>query len=90
MADIKQDLLSDAAGVTLSDSATVQMNLVCTTEASLSLGAIAGILTATDLSGKKELLVVTTKTNEAGKYLFLAVLCAANTWSRPSWTGKAG
>ncbi len=90
MADIKQDLLSDAAGVTLSDSATVQMNLVCTTEASLSLGAIAGILTATDLSGKKELLVVTTKTNEAGKYLFLAVLWAANTWSRPSWTGKAG
>ena len=51
MADIKQDLLSDAAGVTLSDSATVQMNLVCTTEDSLSLGAIAGILTATDLSG---------------------------------------
>lgn len=44
-------LLSDAAGVTLSDSATVQMNLVCTAEASLSLGAIAGILTATDLSG---------------------------------------
>ena len=44
-------LLSDAAGVTLSDSATVQMNLACTADATLSLGAIAGTLTAKDLSG---------------------------------------
>nr|WP_317284527.1 hypothetical protein [uncultured Dysosmobacter sp.] len=28
----------------------------------------------TDLSGKKELLVATTKTNEAGKYLFGGVV----------------
>lgn len=44
-------LLSDAAGVTLSDSATVQMNLACTADATLSLGAIAGTLTAKDLNG---------------------------------------
>ena len=43
--------LSDAAGVILSDGATVQMDLACTADATLSLGAIAGILTATDRSG---------------------------------------
>lgn len=41
-------LLSDAAGVTLSAGATTQMNLTCTPEASLSLGAIAGVLTVSD------------------------------------------
>ena len=44
--------LSDAAGVTLSDGSTVQVNLVCTKDVTLSLGAIAGTLTVTDpLSG---------------------------------------
>ena len=37
--------LSDAAGVTLSAQSTVQIDLVCTPDASLSLGAIAGVLT---------------------------------------------
>ncbi len=41
--------LSDAAGVTLSENATTQINLLCTADATLSLGAIAGILTAVDL-----------------------------------------
>lgn len=36
--------LSDAAGVTLSASTTAQVNLTCTADATLSLGAIAGIL----------------------------------------------
>lgn len=37
--------LSDAAGVTLSDGSTVQVNLVCTKDVTLSLGTIAGTLT---------------------------------------------
>lgn len=41
-------LLSDAAGVTLSAGATTQMNLTCIAEATLTLGAIAGVLTVTD------------------------------------------
>lgn len=41
-------LLSDAAGVTLSSGATTQINLTCTPEVSLSLGAIAGVLTVSD------------------------------------------
>lgn len=41
-------LLSDAAGVTLSAGSTVQINLTCTAEASLSLGTIAGVLTVAD------------------------------------------
>ena len=41
-------LLSDPVGVTLAGSDTVQMDLVCTADASLSLGAIAGVLTTTD------------------------------------------
>lgn len=40
--------LSDAAGVTLTTSATTQMNLVCVPDVTLSLGAIAGTLTVTD------------------------------------------
>lgn len=43
--------LSDAAGVTLSASATTQINLTCTEDVTLALGAIAGVLTAMDLSG---------------------------------------
>ena len=41
-------LLSDAAGVTLSAGATTQINLTCTADVSLSLGAIAGVLTVAD------------------------------------------
>lgn len=43
--------LSDAAGVTLSSGVTAQVNLTCTADATLSLGAIAGILTAADPTG---------------------------------------
>lgn len=43
--------LSDAAGVTLSASATTQVNLTCPADASLSLGAIAGILNAAGAGG---------------------------------------
>ena len=38
-------LLSDAAGVTLSAGSTLSLNLTCTPDATLSLGAIAGVLT---------------------------------------------
>ena len=41
-------LLRDAAGVTLSAGATTQINLTCTADVSLSLGAIAGVLTVAD------------------------------------------
>lgn len=41
-------LLSDAAGVTLSAGSTTQINLVCIPEATLALGAIAGVLTVND------------------------------------------
>ena len=41
-------LLSDAAGVTLSAGATTQINLTCMADVSLSLGAIAGVLTVAD------------------------------------------
>lgn len=40
--------LSDAAGVTLSEGSTVQVNLTCTLDTSLALGAIAGVLTISD------------------------------------------
>ena len=43
--------LSDAVGVTLSTSSTTQVNLICTADVTLSLGAIAGVLTVTDLQG---------------------------------------
>ncbi len=41
-------LLSDAAGVTLADGVTTQIDLVCTQDTTLSLGAIAGVLTIKD------------------------------------------
>lgn len=44
-------LLSDAAGVTLSSGATAQVNLTCVADATLSLGAITGILTVKDPGG---------------------------------------
>lgn len=52
-------LLSDPAGVTVAAGDTTQMDLVCTADATLALGAIAGVLTTTDgvtvtpLSGAK-------------------------------------
>lgn len=69
-------LLSDAAGVTLSAGATTQMNLTCTAEATLSLGAIAGVLTVTDpiqgtstpLAGAKITLQDALGTNLAATY----------------------
>lgn len=69
-------LLSDAAGVTLSAGATTQMNLTCTAEATLSLGAIAGVLTVTDpiqgtstpLAGAKITLQDAQGTNLAATY----------------------
>ena len=44
--------LSDAAGVTLSGSSTTQMDLTLKADATLALGAIAGVLSAVDLTGK--------------------------------------
>lgn len=41
-------LLSDAAGVTLADGVTTKIDLVCTQDTTLSLGAIAGVLTIND------------------------------------------
>ena len=41
-------VLSNAAGVTLSAGETIQVNLTCTADASLSLGAVAGVLTVPD------------------------------------------
>lgn len=69
-------LLSDAAGVTLSAGATTQMNLTCTAEATLSLGAIAGVLTVTNpiqgtstpLAGAKITLQDALGTNLAATY----------------------
>ena len=43
--------LSDAAGVTLSEGATTQINLVCVPDVTLSLGAIAGTLTVSNPLG---------------------------------------
>ena len=43
--------LSDAAGVSLSAGTTVQVNLTCTADATLSLGAVAGVLTVPDSQG---------------------------------------
>lgn len=43
--------LSDAVGVTLAATDTTQINLVCTADATLTLGAIAGVLTVTNAEG---------------------------------------
>ena len=43
--------LSDLAGVTLSAGATTQMNLACVADATLNLGAIAGVLTVAGPDG---------------------------------------
>ncbi|MDR3766353.1 MAG: carboxypeptidase-like regulatory domain-containing protein [Butyricicoccus sp.] len=79
--------LSDAAGVTLSSNTTTQINLTCTPDATLSLGAIAGILTAADLEGISKPLagakislrnvtgveVATTYTADDGEFAFYDV-----------------
>ena len=46
--------LSDAAGVTLADGAAVQINPVCTPDATLALGAIAGVMTTNNQLGVAE------------------------------------
>ena len=43
--------LSDAAGVTLTSGLTNEVNLICTEDVTLSLGAIAGVLTVVNLQG---------------------------------------
>lgn len=80
--------LSDAVGVTLSDSDTTEINLICTTDSTLSLGAIAGVLNIGEhgedeespLSGAKITLlnisgevVATTYTVEDGEFAFYDV-----------------
>lgn len=76
-------LLSDAAGVVLSSGDTTQVNLVCTQDASLALGTIAGVvqtlvnLVQTPLSGAKISLlnaasevVATTYSVDDGEFAF--------------------
>ena len=79
-------LLSDPKGVTLSANDTTQMALVCTAESTLTLGAIAGVLTTTveavvtPLSGAKltlkdssDVVVATTYSAADGEFLFYDV-----------------
>lgn len=79
-------LLSDPAGVTVAAGDTTQMDLVCTADATLSLGAIAGVLTTTDgvtvtpLAGAKitlkdgtDAVVACTYTAADGEFLFYDV-----------------
>ena len=80
-------LLSDAAGVTLSGTETIKADLVCIADATLNLGAIAGILsltngdgTRTPLGGVKitlnntvESAVATTYTADDGEFAFYDV-----------------
>lgn len=76
-------LLSDGAGVVLSSGDTTQVNLVCTQDASLALGALAGVVktlvdkTETPLSGTKLSLlnaasevVATTYSVDDGEFAF--------------------
>lgn len=76
-------LLSDGAGVVLSSGDTTQVNLVCTQDASLALGTIAGVvqtlvnLVQTPLSGAKLSLlnaasevVATTYSVDDGEFAF--------------------
>lgn len=76
--------LSDAAGVTLSNGSTTQVNLTCIADTTLSLGAIAGVLTVKGLSGTPQPLggakitlrdstgtvVAATHTAEDGEFAF--------------------
>lgn len=79
--------LSDAAGVTLTTGTTMQTDLICEADVTLSLGAIAGVLTvnndqgsAVPLSGGKITLkdadgenVAATYTSEDGEFAFYDV-----------------
>ena len=44
-------LLSDAAGITLSNGAAIQTNLICAADTTLNLGTIAGVLSVTNPDG---------------------------------------
>ena len=46
--------LSSAAGVTLQPQSTIQIDLVCTADPTLSLGTIAGVVATLDLSGARQ------------------------------------
>ena len=76
-------LLSDPVGVTVAVGDSTQMDLVCTADPTLALGAIAGVLTTTDgvtitpLAGAKltlkdstDAVVATTYTVADGEFLF--------------------
>lgn len=79
--------LSDAVGVTLAQSTTLEANLVCVPDQSLSLGAIAGVLTVdtglgvrTPLAGAKITLtdaggtvLAHTYTADDGEFVFYDV-----------------
>ena len=79
--------LSDAMGVTLSGSSSAEINLVCTLDATLALGSIAGVLTAATLGspamplgGAKITLrdaanspIATTYTADDGEFVFYDV-----------------
>lgn len=65
--------LSDAAGLTLSAGTTLEIPLVCTPDGTLSLGAIAGVLSVTGpepgpLGGAKITLMTTGNTAVAATY----------------------
>lgn len=78
-------LMSTAVGVTLSNGDTTQISLTCTADATLALGAVAGVLTilgtaATPLGGAKVSLLnalgetmATTYTAADGEFLFYDV-----------------
>ena len=85
-------LLSDGAGVVLSSGDTTQVNLVCTQDASLALGTIAGVvqtlvnLVQTPLSGAKISLlnaasevVATTYSVDDGEFAFYDLVDGAYT-----------
>ena len=68
-------LLSDAVGITLTNGVTSEVNLICTADATLSLGAIAGVLTVanplgapTPLAGAKITLQAADSTTAAVTY----------------------
>lgn len=79
--------LSNAQGVTLSDSDTIKFDLVCTIDATLNLGAIAGVLRLNNPDGTKSPLggvkitlndtvntaIATTYTADDGEFAFYDV-----------------
>lgn len=79
--------LSDTVGVTLSENDVTEINFVCTPDATLALGAIAGVLNINEHEGKQEPLsnakialldingnvVATTYTADDGEFAFYDV-----------------